>query len=818
VTTVADGLCAHCGLDALDAAACADGPWRFCCHGCRGAWRLIHDAGLERYYSFVDRAPPRPSAAGVPARYEEFDHPAFAALHTRPIEAGLREVELYLEGVHCASCVWLVERLPLLVPGAVRAELDVPRSRVRLAYDPAATALSAIAHGLATLGYRPHPYRAAGREALRRAEDRAMLGRIGVAGALAGNVMMVAVALYAGWFGRIEAEYETYFRWVSLLLTAPAILGPGRVFFTSARAALVARRLHMDVPIALALAAGFLRGAINTVRGSGPIYFDGVATLVFLLLVGRFLQQRAQRAATDSTELLASLSPRTARLLEDDGAVREVPSEALLPGMIVEVRHGDAIPADGTIVDGTTTLDLSLLSGESLPVAAVPGDTAWAGTIVRGPRLTLRVERTGEETRVGRLALEVEAGAARRAPLVRAADRLAGRFVAVVLGLAAVTWITWSHLDPSVALDHAIAMLIVTCPCALALATPLAMTVAIGRAARAGILIRGGDALERLARPGRLVLDKTGTLTEGRLALASWSGDARLARAVVALERHARHPVAEAFVAALAAPSSAAAEPEVRDVSVTAGGGVEGRVDGRRLAVGAPAFVRARLASGASAATPPGADEAAAAGRTPVWVSVDGRAVASAGFADRVRPESAAILAALRARGFRPTILSGDAPAAVDAVGEELGFAAGERRAGATPEEKLEAIERLEHDGGERVVMVGDGVNDAAAMARASVGIGVRGGAEACLAAADVFLARPGLGGLVPLVDGSARTLRVIRRGIALSLAYNLVGAGLTLAGRIDPLVAAILMPLSSLSVVLLAWRSRTFDPAGEAA
>jgi Cu2+-exporting ATPase len=235
VTAATDSPCAHCGLDASGGAACVDGARSFCCAGCRAAWRLIHDAGLERFYAFAERVAPSPDAAdAAPGRYGEYDHPAFTALHTRALGDGLREVELYVEGVHCASCVWLIERLPLIVPGAVRAELDLPRARVRVVYDPAGEPLSAIARALATLGYRPHPYRSASRESRRRAEDRAILARIGLAGALAGNVMLVAVALYAGWFGHIEPEYEAYFRWISLLLTAPAILGPGRVFFSSA--------------------------------------------------------------------------------------------------------------------------------------------------------------------------------------------------------------------------------------------------------------------------------------------------------------------------------------------------------------------------------------------------------------------------------------------------------------------------------------------------------------------------------------------------------------------------------------------------------
>ncbi len=466
------------------------------------------------------------------------------------------------------------------------------------------------------------------------------------------------------------------------------------------------------------------------------------------------------------------------------------------------------------MLEGTTSIDASLLTGESRPVGAGPGDAVYAGTVVRGGRVLVAVEHAGEETRVGRLAREVEAGAARRAPIVRAADRLAGVFVAVVLVLAAVTWLVWSRLDPGVALDHAIALLIVTCPCALALATPLAVTVAIGRAARAGILIKGGDALERLAKPGTIVLDKTGTLTEGALALVAWSGDERVAADVVALEREARHPVAEAFVAALGGAPAAVPVAPASDVTIVPGGGVTGVVAGRRVVVGAPAFVQAQCGGPAADAVPPGAEEAAAHARTPVWVAVDGRLVAAAGFADRVRADAAPTLAALRARGFTPRILSGDAGDVVAAVGDALGVGPGERLAAASPEDKCAEIERLEAAG--PVVMVGDGVNDAAAMARATVGVAVRGGAEASLAAADVFLARPGLAGLVPLVDGSARTLGLIRRAIAVSIAYNLVGAGLTLAGRIDPLMAAILMPASSLTVVLLAWRGRTFDPAPE--
>uniref|UniRef100_A0A832I250 Heavy metal translocating P-type ATPase n=1 Tax=Eiseniibacteriota bacterium TaxID=2212470 RepID=A0A832I250_UNCEI len=790
--------CAHCGLDVPPGLLEPGAERPFCCAGCRAAYAVIHDSGLDRYYDLEQRR----GAAVTPSgkSFEEFDHPTFHELYVRRRPDGLAETELYLEGIHCASCVWLVERAPFTLAGFAGAELDAPRARVRVTWRPETLALSRVARLLDTLGYRPHPFRGVRADALRRAEDRTMVAHIGVAGALAGNVMLVALALYSGWFSGMEPGFERYFRWLSLTLTAPALLFPGRVFFRGALAALRARSLHMDVPIALALAAGFVRGAVNTVSNRGPIYFDGVAMLVFLLLVGRFLQQRAQRAAADSAELLHALRPATARLAEGD-AVREVPAEALLPGMVLEVRPGDTLAADGTVLEGASDLDLSLLTGESRPVAAAPGDRVWAGTVNRTAPLRVRVDEAGEATRVGRLLAEVEAGARRRAPVVRTADRLAGAFVAVVLVLAGATWALWAGRDPSMALDHAIALLIVTCPCALALATPLAVTVAIGRAASAGMLIRGGDALEALARPGLMLLDKTGTLTEGRAALAAWEGDEDVKPLVLALERHAVHPVAEGFRAAW--PDLVA--PEATDVAHVAGGGVEGVVAGRRVAVGAPAFVRARLAPGC--APPPAA---AGGALTPVWVAVDGALVARAGFGDAIRPGARAALDGLRARGWRLRILSGDDPAVVRATGAALGFAPEACEGGATPEDKLRAVEA--HAARGTVVMVGDGVNDAAAIARATVGIGVHGGAEASLAAADVFLARPGVAELDALVRGAARTLGVIRRNIVFSLAYNVVGAALAMAGVINPLIAAVLMPVSSLTVVIASWRGRTFE------
>ncbi|MCE9602738.1 MAG: cadmium-translocating P-type ATPase [Gemmatimonadetes bacterium] len=796
-----DTACAHCGLPVPEGRLPRDESRAFCCTGCDTAWQVLHAAGLEHYYELSRRRERAVEASGL--TFDEFDHVAFRERYVRTRRDGLEETDLYLEGVHCPSCVWLVERIPTALPGMASAELDLARGRVRVAWDPEQTPLSAVARFLDTLGYRPHPFRGGRADERRRKEDRAMLVRIGVSGALAANTMLAALALYSGWFSGMEQDWARYFRIVSLLLVTPALFGPGAVFLRGAWGAWRARMLHMDVPIAIALMAAYVRGVVNTFTDHGPVYFDGVAMLVFLLLVGRFLQQRAARSAADSAELLYGLSPANARVRDADG-VRDVPSEALLPGMEVEVRSGETVPADGVVIEGTSALDASWLTGESRPRSVAPGDAVHAGTVCRGATLVLRIERSGEDTRLAHILREVERGTSRRAPVVRVADRLAARFVVVVLALAVLTWVGWHFVAPADAFDHAIALLIITCPCALALATPLAVTVAIGRAARSGVLVKGGDTLESLAVPGTLVLDKTGTLTEGRPALLVWTGDEALRGAVLALERHATHPVALAFAEAW--PGVEAAEAE--DVRVELGAGVSGRVQGRLVRVGSPAWIARHTSR-----TAPNVGAEPSDALTPVWVAIDDTVVAHAGFGDRIRPEAAATLARLRAEGWRLQLLSGDEPRVVQATGRELGFAPEDVHGGVGPEDKRIAIESLSRKG--RVVMVGDGVNDAAAIAVATVGVGVSGGAEACLAAADVYLSRPGIAALAALTQGARRTLATIRNGLGLSLVWNVAGAGLAMAGLVNPLVAAVAMPLSSVCVVVLAWRARTFTPEG---
>jgi P-type Cu2+ transporter len=804
-TTPARHACAHCGLPVPAGLVQSGVAHQFCCEGCRTAREIITGCGLDAFYALragSETADQRSAVTLTSRRFAEFDDAAFRTLYVRPLPEGLATAEVCVPAAHCTACVWLLERLPRLVPGALEARLDLRRATVRLTWDETKTRLSAIAQAMATLGYTPYPARGAAARAAIRAEDRRHLVRLAIAGACAGNVMLLALALYAGLFSEIDPAIGTFFRWLSMAISTVSVLGPGGVFFRSAWAALRTRTIQLDVPIAIGLAAGLVWGVVNTIRGTGEIYFDSLSVLVFALLAGRWIQHRQQRRTADSLELLFSLTPTSARRVEGND-VCEVPIEALRQGDVVEVRAGDSFPGDGVIVQGRTSVDQSLLTGESRPIAVGEGECVYAGATNISGLIRMRIDAAGAATRLGKLMRLVEESATRRAPIVRFADRIAGWFVVGMLTLAGITFVAQLPRGLETALDHTVALLIVTCPCALGLATPLAMTAAIGRAARRGMLVKGGEAIERLANPGLIFLDKTGTLTEGRMALVEWCGDESVKPLVAALESASTHPVARALVRDI--PTTATLAPA--DIVATVGAGIEGVVAGRHIKVGSPHFVTGGFEAPAwFHAT---VADAVTQALTPVGVAVDGRPVAVAMLGDRLRPDAADAIAALKSAGWRIGMLSGDHETIAACIGRRLGLDPSLVRGSVSPEAKLAAVEAAAKEG--PVVMVGDGVNDAAALAAATVGIAVKGGAETSLAAADVYLNTPGLMPIVELVGAARRTLHVIHLNLAASLFYNALAATLAITGVINPLIAAILMPLSSLTVVTISFRMPTF-------
>jgi len=814
--------CAHCGLEVAPTLLRESEPQQFCCAGCRQVYGLIHAWGYDQYYRLVDQQQAPLEPARVSGRtFEDLDDAGVQAACTEATGADRLRSRLYLEGVHCAACVWLVERLPEVLPGLDAVRLNLASSVVDVVWEPGRTSLSAVGRALDALGYTPHAHRASQLRDARRAEDRTQLIKLGVAAACAMNLMFLQGALYAGEAQGMAASFQVFFRWLSFGVSLPVLFFSARPFFVTAWAGLKNRMVHVDLPIALALVVAYAYSAWNTVTGSGHLYFDSLAALVAALLGARQVQRSAQRAALERADSLRGVAfLEFARRLSGDGPdapALEVPVAALVPGERVEVRSGELVPVDGVVLLGRSSLDNAVLTGESEPTAVAPGDTVSAGATNLGARLVVRVDAAGVETRVGALLSIVQEALARRPKVLQLTDVLARGFVWTVLLLAGVTAALWAHAGLAVTLERVVALLVVTCPCALGLATPVALSVGLMRAARAGIFVKNPDALQRLRRVGVVLLDKTGTLTEGRAQVGGWRGDDAARELACTLETESSHAVARAFQAAFRRPVHVArAVSQVREVP---GAGIAGQVDGHAVAVGTRAHVEA---AGATIPNDLGAHAEAlvAEGQSPVYVAVDGVVAGVAGVGDPLRADARATLDELRRRGVRPVLLSGDHPAVVARAAAALGVPAEDARGGLTPEQKRDVVAVLvaEPDRVGAVVMVGDGVNDAAALALADVGVAVLGGTGASIVAADVVLTREGVAPLLEVLDGSRRVLGVIHRNLGFSLVYNLTGAGLALAGLVGPLLAAVLMPVSSLTVILQSALSPTFRRAARAA
>jgi len=764
-------------------------------------YTILHGSGLENYYrikSAVDTT--AEPAATTGSDYQELDDPAFESTWVTRSEDGSAEVELLLEGMHCAACVWLVERLPRVADGVIDARANIRRRTVCIRYNPNDTKLSSVAQSLDKLGYAAHPARGKEAREIRVREDRKFLIRVAVAGALAGNIMLLSIALYGGTFSGISDAWRTTFRWYSMVMGVLVLIWPGRIFFTGAMAALRTRTAHLDIPIALALLSAGVWGVFNTIKGTGEIYFDSVGVLVFLLLVGRWIQHRQQRAASDSIELMLTLTPSSATLIDEDGNTKRVPIETIEAGMSVLVAAGESFPADGSITEGATTIDNSLLTGESVPVASAAGDPALAGATNLSSPVTLCVQAVGEHSRIGKLMQLVAQASEHKAPIVRMADRIAGYFVIIVIVLALVTFVVWTFNDGlTMGIEHATALLIVTCPCALGLATPMAMSVALGRSARAGMLIKSASVLEQMASPGTMLLDKTGTLTAGETVVVDSFGDQELLDAAGAIERSSNHPIARAIAKAFETDACAT------EVIQTTGQGIAGTVNTQPYLVGSVEFVLRSAGCELPQVLQPKLVRLLDRALTPILVfNKKSGSFALIGVGDQLRNDAAQSVQSLQSRGWELEICSGDHPRIVESIANQLGIDAHE--GGVTPEAKADRIASLKErpESSSPIVMVGDGVNDAAALASADVGIAVHGGAEASLEAADVYLVEPGVAPIVRLTDLSRSTMSTIRLCLVISVCYNTIAASLAMAGLISALIAAIIMPISSLTVVAI--------------
>jgi len=814
-----EARCFHCGNPNPEPK-----PWRielagatrhFCCAGCLGIARTIHAAGLDAFYDRRTRVTDRP----LPRHegndeWSQWDGAAAQAGLVRATVDGKCEISLLLEGIHCGACIWLIESWLARQSGVALASVNFAARRARVVWDPARTRLSDLLRAVVAIGYRAYPYDPARREALARRESRALLLRLAVALLAMMQVMMFAVPAYISVDG-VEPAHRLLLEWASLTLTLPALAYSAAPFFRGAWRDLKLRRPGMDVPIALGLAAAFVGSAWATWHGGGAVYYDSVTMFIALLLCARYVELVARRRAGDAVEAVARARPATAERLPawpDRNETENVGAASLAAGDRVLVRPGGTVPADGDVVDGRGNVEEAILTGESQPRAKAPGDAVLAGSVVRDGALVVRVTAAGEATRLAAIERLTERAAGERPRIARVADRIAGWFVGVLLVLAAITAAVWWQLDPSRALAVTFAVLVVSCPCALSLATPAALAAATGALSRRQVVVARGDALETLSRVTHVVFDKTGTLTTGRPTLrdvlplgAATRADA-LALAA-ALEAPSEHPVARAFRDAATDRSPL---PPVRDIVIFPGNGIGGTIGGRRVRIGRPAFV-AEL----SGRPLPEDAAGAGAGMTRVALGDAEGFIAVFGLGDALRPGAAALVARLKSIGIVPVLLSGDGAAGVAAVAQELGVA--EARGDAQPDDKREAIVRLQA-GGAVVAMIGDGINDAPALAQAQVSMSLGSATPLAQWTADVVVLSDELPRIADAIVHARRTFGVVRENLAWAFAYNAIAIPAATFGHVTPLAAALGMSVSSLLVVGNAMRVARMRDAGRPA
>ncbi len=793
--------CFHCG-DRIGPGALVlgelDGRTRaFCCHGCRLVAETIEGAGLNNFYRQRAAPAPKPDAEDLAAYSATYDHPAVENRYVRDLEGDDKEVFLLLQGVNCAACVWLIEQYVARLPGVRSADVNYTTRQARVRWDGKALRLGRLLAHIAGLGYRPVPTLPGAERELLEAEKKGLLRRLGVAAALGMQVMILAVALYTGQWWGIEPQFAAFFRWTSLVLTLPVLVYAGQPFFVGAARDLRLWRLTMDVPISLGLGAAFAASVWATVTG-GDVYFDTVVMFVFFLLVARYVELVARTRASDAVHSGQALIPDRAYRVQAGGGGAPVPVVTLEPGDTILVRSGEVVPADGVIIQGSSSLDESLLTGESTPVTRETGSRVVAGSMNLEQPLTVRVTATGANTVVSGIRRLLNEAQFAKPMMMRQVDRVARWFVGGVLIVAVAVAAVWLSVDPDRALAATIAVLIVSCPCALALATPAVTAAAVGAALKRGVLVVNSRAFETLTRTTRYFFDKTGTLTRGRFDLVSVDQRADLSareclRIAAALEQYAHHPLAAAFAERVDSRLPTVDAPEV-----VTGRGVSGTIDGHRYAIGKPEFAN-------PGGTVPGAGNPDDGG-TVVVLARESEPVAVFGFRDRPRPGAREILEDLKRRGNDVHMLTGDRRAVAEHIGRLLGIAA--IHAGLTPQQKLARVQHANR-AGEVTVMVGDGVNDAPVIGGAHVSLALGNQVDLASTAADIVVLNQDLGAIEYLLGLSTRVVRIMRQNFAWAISYNAIAIPAAALSMVPPWLAAIGMSASSLVVVLNALRAR---------
>ncbi|HXP96823.1 MAG TPA: heavy metal translocating P-type ATPase metal-binding domain-containing protein [Telmatospirillum sp.] len=768
--------CAHCGSEV---GAASSGGADFCCRGCRAAFALIGGMGLDQYYRRRSFDP-----AQRPLRPDDDAGPIDYIPHAKVGEDGLSTLHLMVEGMHCAACVWLIESLLAKQPGVVAARLNMTTRRLVIRWRTDENSVNAILAPVSGVGYRLLPFDPSRLGSNSENTEKELLRAMAVAGFAAGNVMLFSVSIWAGESGSMDWVTRSLFHWISALIALPAVVYCIRPFARSALTALRAGRSNMDVPITIGVTLASSMSLWETIRGGPHAYFDAAISLLFFLLIGRYLDSRARGRARSSAEHLLSLGATAVTVLDRDGTRRLLSPERIELGATVLVATGERIGVDGTVIAGLSEIDSSLISGETVPAAVGPGAAVFAGTLNLAAPLRLRVTAVGESTLLAEIVRMMEVAEQGRARYVAVADRVARYYAPVVHLMGASTFLGWEIFTDTpwqVALLYAVSVLIITCPCALALAVPVVQVVASGRLLRQGILVKSATAQERLADVDWIVFDKTGTLTVGRpdLLAGDWmEEDLRLAASIAVASKH---PVARALVRAM--PTASAVD------------GVQ-EIPGCGLAYGA-----IRLGSRRWLGVP---DEQGEALGPELFLARPDRPPVRFVFADQPRSDAIEIVALLKRRGYRIALLSGDRPSTVGAVALRLGI--DDWRGGCTPSDKCARLEELAASG-HKVLMIGDGLNDAPALASAHVSMSPSSAVDISQTAADVVFQGDRLAPVAEALAVAKKAGTLVRQNFVLALGYNLFTIPMAVVGLVTPLIAAISMSTSSVIVITNALR-----------
>jgi Cu2+-exporting ATPase len=787
--------CAHCLLEIPGGAALRETvegrEMFFCCSGCRGIHALLRSEGLTAFYSR--------RTGWVPGPPESAPLEAAAFAQAVRAEGDSATADLAVSGIRCGSCAWLIERFVGSRPGVRSVRMNYGTGRVRVSWDPAAAGIGDVVEAIRAVGYAPHPDAGAAPEEAFRRETSDLLLRFGTAAFLSMQVMLFSAGLYAGYFQGIDARHAALFRGLSFALATPVMFYSGAPFLRGAFRAARHGAFGMDALVLLGAFSAYAYSVASLFRG-GEVYFDTATMILTLILLGRYIETGARARAAGAISRLVRLAPSTARKTFPDGGTLEVPVVSLSPGDVVTVVPGERVPVDGVVSGGRSEADESMLTGEAAPVPKMPGDEVVAGSLNGSGSLLVTATRTGAATVLARVVRAVEEAQARKAPIQRLADRVVRWFVPAVSAVAAATAAGWLVAGASAqnALMAGISVLVIACPCALGLATPLAVLIGATCAQRLGILVRGGDVMERAAAVRCALLDKTGTVTAGRPRLTVARGfgidDGRVKTLAASLEAASEHALARAISDAV----PLALRRPVTDFRAHPGEGVEGGIGGERHLLGRKSFLLRmgiRVAESADAAY----RALSARGGTTVLLARGDDVVGVLAAEDALRPEAPVAVRALRDAGVAVSMVTGDGLAVARRAAAAAGIAFVEARV--SPEGKREAVRRAKALHG-CVLFAGDGVNDAPALAEADVGVAMGRGTGVAIETAGATLLTEDLRLLPAFLAISAATLRVIRQNLLFAFSYNLVAIPLAAAGKLHPIAAAAFMAGSSLAVV----------------